>query len=275
MREMTAVKKPLKHVVIFLVLTFIQTWLSYAAIIIFKLDAVGGLGMAFLICGGMAPSLIGVIMALITYDKDARKEYFRRFYQVRRISVFWWLFILLAFPAIHAVTALITLAYGGEMPTAHLLQSIIQNPASLLPVLLVGFFVNGAWPEEWGWRGFALQPLLDRFGFVKANLLLGSIWAVWHLPLFFMPAMGHYQMGFTGFWFFVAQSIGLSMIMAFVHLKTKQSILAAMLLHMFYNLTFNLAANFSGAYERIVYSLTLIAGVAIGVYISSRRQAEA
>jgi hypothetical protein len=33
----------------------------------------------------------------------------------------------------------------------------IQNPVSLVLALVLGFFINGAWPEEWGWRGFALQ----------------------------------------------------------------------------------------------------------------------
>jgi membrane protease YdiL (CAAX protease family) len=130
----------------------------------------------------------------------------------------------------------------------------------------MGFFINGAWPEEWGWRGFALQPLLDRFGFVKAGLLLGTIWSVWHLPLFFMPAMDHYQMGFTGFWFFLAQSIGLSIIMTLVHTKTKQSILAAILLHMLYNLILNLMFSFSQTYEWTCYLLTLSVGVVIAVF---------
>jgi membrane protease YdiL (CAAX protease family) len=262
------VKKPLKYLTIFLVLTFLQTWVFYFAIIIFELNAAEGLGMAFLICGGMAPSLVGVIMALATYGRDGKKEFFRRFYQVKRIGVGWWMFILLIFPAIHAVALLITLISCGEMPAMDLLRSVIQDPISILPVLALGFFINGAWPEEWGWRGFAIQPLLDRFGFVKANLLLGTIWAVWHLPLFFMPAMGHYQMGFAGFWFFIAQSIGLSMIIALVHLKTQQSILSAMMLHMFYNLALNLASSYSNTYERTVFLLTLVAGVAISVYMS-------
>jgi membrane protease YdiL (CAAX protease family) len=258
------VKKSLKPVTIFFVLSFIQTWVSYLAIILFGLNAKKGPGMAFLICGGMAPSLIGVIMALITYSKDERKEFFRRFYQAKRIGAGWWFLILLIFPAIHIITLLITVISGGEMPAMDLLRSVIQNPVSILPVLLIGFFINGAWPEEWGWRGFALQPLLDSFGFMKANLLLGTIWAAWHLPLFFMPAMGHYQMGFTGFFFFLAQSIGLSMIMGLVHVKTKQSILSALMLHMLFNLTFNLMSGYSHTYEKTAFLLVLAAGAVIG-----------
>ena len=126
---------------------------------------------------------------------------------------------------------------GGATPAMDGLYSIIQNPSTIIPVLLLGFFFNGAFAEEWGWRGFALQPLLDRFGFTKANLLLGIVWAFWHLPLFFIPAMHHYQKNtFIGFGSFIAQSIGLCMIMALFHIKTRQSILSAMLLHMLYKI---------------------------------------
>ncbi|GHU62000.1 CPBP family intramembrane metalloprotease [Clostridia bacterium] len=255
----------LKNVRRFFIIVFMQTWICYFAILLLGLNAHEGLGMVFLICGGMAPSLIGVIMAFVTYSKEERKEFFRRFYQVKRIGVAWWAFILLIYPAIHVVALLITLISGGEMPEMELLRSIMQNPASLLPVLVINFFINGAWPEEFGWRGFALQPLLERFGFAKASFLLGTIWAVWHLPLFFMPAQGHYQMGFIGFWFFLLQSIGLSAMMSFVHTKTKQSILAVMLLHMFCNLTSNLMFSYSHTYERIGFVLVFVVGVILCV----------
>jgi hypothetical protein len=83
-----------------------------------------------------------------------------------------------------------------------------------------------------------------------------------------MPAMAHYHMGFMGFFFFLAQSIGLSMIMGFVHIKTKQSILSAMMLHMLFNLTFNLIAGYSHTYEKTAFLLILAVGVVISAVCS-------
>ncbi|MDR0324156.1 MAG: CPBP family intramembrane metalloprotease [Treponema sp.] len=218
----------------------------------------------------MAPSFIGVIMVLATYDKEGKKEYFRRFYQVKRISICWWFFILLIFPAIHGITALIISISGAGMPGMELLQ----NPASLLFYLSVSLF-SGPLPEEFGWRGFALQPLLDRLGFIKANLLLGTIWGVWHLPLFFMPGLYHYQLGFVGFWFFITHSIGLAMIMSLVFIKTRQSILSAILLHWLANLTATLMSPpASQIYERVEFLLVFVIGIVICLYMGKKKKSD-
>ena len=42
---------------------------------------------------------------------------------------------------------------------------------------------SGPLGEEPGWRGFALPKMLERQGALVASLLLGGLWAAWHLPL--------------------------------------------------------------------------------------------
>ena len=48
--------------------------------------------------------------------------------------------------------------------------------------LLSGVLEPGPLGEEPGWRGFALPHLLS-LGEWRANLILGLVWALWHLPL--------------------------------------------------------------------------------------------
>lgn len=218
--------------------SFIWTWVFYFAIILFGLDPYQGIGMVLLICGGCSPTFVAIIMVLTLYNKERKIEFFKRIYQVKRIKPTLWLFIILCFPVIFAVSIGIDLLLGGSLPQMKNLNAIIANPISFLPLILLSF-MSGPFSEELGWRGFALDPLLDRFGFTKASVLLGAVWGIWHLPLYFMPQTWHGQMGFsfTGFWMFLLFSIGLSLLTSWVYINTRRSILSAMLMHLFSNFT--------------------------------------
>lgn len=56
---------------------------------------------------------------------------------------------------------------------------------ALLPVIFVVTFVpGGPIAEELGWRGFAQTRLQERMSPTAAGLVVGIVWALWHLPLF-------------------------------------------------------------------------------------------
>lgn len=78
--------------------------------------------------------------------------------------------------------ATIRLVAGPDLPP-------MPSPALVLPLLFVvtlviSPFINGlfGFGEELGWRGYLL-PKLMALGKVKAYLLLGIVWGLWHLPL--------------------------------------------------------------------------------------------
>lgn len=51
--------------------------------------------------------------------------------------------------------------------------------------------------EEWGWRGYLLPKLLERFSVAKALLISGVAWGLWHAPI---TILGHnYGLGYVGF----------------------------------------------------------------------------
>lgn len=65
-----------------------------------------------------------------------------------------------------------------------------------------GLIIGGL--EEAGWM-YILQPELDKkYGFVLSSVFVGIIWALWHIPLFFIPGTNHGE-GLINFWMFAVQ----------------------------------------------------------------------
>lgn len=265
--------KKLKNTVLFFVFTFIWTWLFYFAIIVLGLDPYQGTGMILLICGGCSPTFVAISMMLTTYKNEEKIDYLKRTYQLKRIGVKWWFFIILLFPVIFAVSIGTDLLTGGILPGMTNLRAVITSPISFIPLILLSF-MSGPFSEEFGWRGFALDPLLGRFGFTKGSVLLGFVWGVWHLPLYFMPQTWHGQMGFqfAGFPTFILMSIGLAIIMSLVYVSTNRSILSALLMHLFSNFTAQLLAETSKQVEIFRSMFILVIAVFICVYIMKTKK---
>jgi membrane protease YdiL (CAAX protease family) len=99
----------------------------------------------------------------------------------------------------------------------------------LMPITPLGLavFVLVA-GEETGWRGFALPRLLPRFGAWRASVILGVVWAFWHLPLFFTRGMPQFGTPFPAF---VAYTVALSVVLTYLARKTRGSVVIATLFH--------------------------------------------
>jgi membrane protease YdiL (CAAX protease family) len=93
-----------------------------------------------------------------------------------------------------------------------------------LAVLLLGFLINpfgGAW-EELGWRGYALPYLQAGRSALSASLILGVLWAAWHLPMF-ITGLIH--------WPDALAVLGMSVVFSWLFNHTKGSVLIAFLFH--------------------------------------------
>lgn len=82
--------------------------------------------------------------------------------------------------------------------------------------------------EELGWRGYALPRLSARFGMGPASVLLGLVWAVWHLPLFYIPNTDTTGQPFLPY---AVAVTALSVAMAWLWGHTRGSLLLVMLMH--------------------------------------------
>lgn len=186
-----------------------------------------------------------------------------------RPSKEWYLVILFFVPVLMAVAVLLDLGLGNQDALAQTRQQIaafIAAPWTLIPFAF-GVLIRGPLPEELGWRGYALDQLQARWSAVISSVILGAIWALWHLPLFLMQGMLHHAHGMWSawFWLFIVGVISPAVIYTWIFNNTRRSTLAAILFHFMSNLTYELAhptarANF---FATLLWILAAIAVAAL------------
>lgn len=139
--------------------------------------------------GGAGPLLAAVLLTHTRESRANQRSLWSRAFDPRRIRDRWWLATLLLQPLVSASALACDLALGGSVPA---LEMEIGSVSVALGLVFFTFWF-GPLPEELGWRGFALDRLQRRTTALRASLILGTLWALWHLPLFYMP--GTYQAG--------------------------------------------------------------------------------
>jgi membrane protease YdiL (CAAX protease family) len=133
----------------------------------------------------------------------------------------WYVFAIGYMPAIKLIVALVVRVATGEWPLFGREPFYI-----MLAALTISTWVQAG--EEVGWRGYALPRLSSRFGLGPASIILGIIWAAWHLPLFFFPASDTLGQSFP---LYVLQVTAISVAMAWLYWRTGGSLLLVMLFH--------------------------------------------
>jgi CAAX protease family protein len=128
---------------------------------------------------------------------------------------------------------------------------VFGAPNPVITIALVGvlarefvrvLFLGGPLGEELGWRGFALPRLQARLTAFRASLLLGLIWGLWHIPLYFVRGTGQFETvsGGTSPSFaigaFVVWTIGLSILFTWLFNETRGSLIVVILFHTSINL---------------------------------------
>ena len=116
---------------------------------------------------------------------------------------------------------------------APLIRSLTDNWILIftlyLPALFTSYLVNPI-GEETGWTGFALPRLQKHFKPWLAAVILGVVWAIWHLPAFFVPSeMGTFNL--VNFIFFVLNSIFIRIVWTWVINNAQGSGITGILLH--------------------------------------------
>jgi membrane protease YdiL (CAAX protease family) len=124
----------------------------------------------------------------------------------------------------------------------------------MVPVFFVVFFIFGI-GEELGWMGYVIDPLQTRWGALHASVLLGLVWAIYHL----IPDL---QNGQTADWILWHRlgTVVLRILMVWIYNNTGKSVFSAILFHTMDNLSWAFFPNYGSHYDPFVIgTLTCLA----------------
>ena len=216
----------------FFLLTYAVTWTCFFTALALSgsagaLDpASSALRMPLLYLGTFAPSLVALGLIARHEGRAGMQALLRRVLD-SGAAARWYLFAIGYVAAIKLTVAVVYRLGTGSWP------AFGSEPWYVIAAAIVISTPLQA-GEEIGWRGYALPRLAARLGLARASLVLGLIWGVWHLPLFFVPGLGHYGQSFP---LFVLGTTALSVAMAWLYANTNGSLLLAMLMHSAVNQT--------------------------------------
>jgi membrane protease YdiL (CAAX protease family) len=213
---------------VFTVLTFAATWAAW--LVSAHLAAVPGFGLGgpVFLLGVFAPAIIAISQ---TARRGGRAAVGRLLAKIGRWNVDGRLYVFAIFYMVgmKLIAAAVQRFATGTWPRFG------DTPLPLMfGAIVVSMWVQAG--EEIGWRGFALPKLAKRIGLAWASLVIGIVWALWHLPLFFLAGSGSTGQSFP---LYLLHVTALSVAMAWLYWRSAGSLLLVMLMHASVNNTTN------------------------------------
>ncbi len=210
--------------VIGVILMFLLTWpidLANAGFLPFKVPY----PLSLLIGYGIVAAAL--IMTALTLGKTGVKALLKRFL-IWRVGWKWYLVALFMLPAVTIAAVLLDTAITHttlDFSTV-LVRNIFGASANLLifiiPYVIFEILTNG---EEIGWRGYVLPRLQAKHSALVSSLILGVIWALWHLPRFLAPDSGRSIL------LFLVKTLAYGVMYTWLYNNTKGSLLLVSLFH--------------------------------------------
>lgn len=211
-------------------ITFAFSWLVWLPSIVIPNFPIPGKGLELI--GALGPAVAALYLTWRTEGNAGLKRIIANAFGAKCTwsFLFWASMMLLG---LHAAARVFYGFFTTNLPASEMLTS----PIALIPLFIVMFLLGGGLDEEIGWRGYALDRLQTTYSALVASLLLGVIWIVWHLPVFFLQGTNQ---SFIPFWLFTLSVIPLGVMMTWVYNNTNKSIFAAAFFHTVGNLAHEL-----------------------------------
>jgi uncharacterized protein len=206
-------------------------------------------------------AFIPMIAALILVFRDGGvssvKTFLSRALDYHRVkNVGWILAALLLMPIVFLLAYGVLRLEGRALPDAQFF------PIAAIAAFALMFFI-GAIGEELGWQGYAYAGLRNGRSALEAALIIGVVWALWHV----IPFLEMDRSVYWTLWQCLG-AIALRVIIVWLFVNTSQSVFIAALFHTMANMAWGLILNFGSFYDPFVMFviLALVAGATVAVW---------
>ncbi len=190
------------------------------------------LAVLLFLFGTIAPSLVALLLTARASGREETLTLLRRTVRCE-VGARWYVFAITYMAAVKFTVALLHRIATGAWAKVRS-NSLVHHGDSDC------FSTPVQAGEEIGWRGYALPRLIKHFGLAQASIVLGVIWACWHLPFFFIPRSDNAGQAFPVYLLAVT---ALSVPMAWLYWRTNGSLLLTMLMHAAINNTASIVSS--------------------------------
>jgi membrane protease YdiL (CAAX protease family) len=206
--------------VAFLVAALGITWVLQLPAVLARCGLIAGPAERFMLpvgLGGFGPLIAAVLVSRVYGGRAGVRALFRPL-RIWRVSVWWYPVALGLFAAVYVAGMGVYALFAGKVAGPWLYPP--ENGQQIVALFLFPLV------EEPGWRGFALPRLEQRYGALKASLLLGAVWASWHTMMFVLQ-------GATPplFVLMMVNIVAGSVVFSWLYNRTRGSLLLAVVLH--------------------------------------------
>lgn len=210
----------------YLFITFLISWLLWSPPLLDSQHiSIPGFLMPISMIASFVPSVTGL---LLIYHEDGKAGLLEVWNKVTKLDFnkYWLVPTLLLLPVTAAFSYFIgTGIFGGEG---------LNISAYVIITVVVMFFIGGPLGEEFGWRGFLLNHLLERYSVLRSGIILGLIWGVWHLPLHFITGS---TQEYVPVWADIFMMTVVSVLFTWIFVNTGRNMLVALIFHWSINLS--------------------------------------
>ena len=229
--------KPYRYIPLrFYATCFFVTWAFWiAAAIISRSADDNGVTTVLMLLGLLAPAVTAVVTVLTSGNRALKLDLKRKligFYRVKPLSI---LIAVIGFMGIVALSILLSTLFGQSLNQFAFTEDFsfsIGGTSALLTILLAATI------EEVGWRGYGEDSVASYFSWFTESIIFGTVWALWHLPLFGIEGTYHYGLRQLGIFYvlnFLISVNPMGFLTTWVYVKNNRSMLACIIFHLFVN----------------------------------------